>query len=148
MFWVIIRPLAMFWVCKKNDLFYQSICHPLWLLKIPQVTILDDLHCLKGSCFFWILVQSHCPGKVPAKLRALSPLANRERMWTFDLDKSQVRGGYNCVREIRRATVSHFVLSWSEYMLAPFWSKEIALSRFSVSHVSVFNPFQQVIDPP
>jgi hypothetical protein len=69
--------------CKKNDLFYQSICHPLRLLKIPQVAKLGDLHCLKGTCFFWILVQSHCPWKLPTKLCALihplSLLANQER---------------------------------------------------------------------
>jgi hypothetical protein len=70
---------------KKNDLFYQSICHPLRLLKIPQVAILGDLHCLKGSYFFFqILVHPHCPQKLTAKLRALThPLnlsANRERL--------------------------------------------------------------------
>jgi hypothetical protein len=47
-------------ICKKNDLFYQNVCHPLRLLKIPQVAILGDLNCLKGSCFFQILVPSHC----------------------------------------------------------------------------------------
>jgi hypothetical protein len=93
--------------CKKNNLFYQSICHPLRLLKIPQVTILGDLHFFKVSCFFWILVQSHCPWKLSTKLRALmhplSFLANQKRLWTFDLDKSQVRGKYNCIRDIRRS---------------------------------------------
>jgi hypothetical protein len=93
---------------KKNSLFYQSICHALRLLKIPQVTILGDLHCLKDSCFFFrILVQPHCLRKLPAKLRALthspSLLANGERLWTFDLDKSQVRRRYSCVRDIRRS---------------------------------------------
>jgi hypothetical protein len=37
--------------------------------------------------------------------------------------------------------VGHFVLvcllSWSKYMVAPFCSKEVALSRFSLSCVSV-----------
>jgi hypothetical protein len=89
--------------CKKNNLFYQSIYHPLGLLKIPQVAIFSDLHCLKGSCFFFqILVQPHCPPNyVPNPSPSL--LANQEGLWTFDLDKSQVRGRYNCVRDIRRS---------------------------------------------
>jgi hypothetical protein len=61
---------------------------------------------------------------------------NWKRLWTFDLDKSQVRGKYNCVRDIRRSHCQPFcacmLLSWSEHMLAPSWSREIALSRFSL----------------
>jgi hypothetical protein len=68
---------------------------------------------------------------------------NWKRLWTFDLDKSQLRGKYNCVRDIRRSHCQPFcacmLLSWSEHMLAPSWSREIALSRFSVSCVSVFS---------
>jgi hypothetical protein len=94
--------------CTKNDLFYQSICHPLRLLKIPQINILGDLHSLKGSFFFvWVLIQPHCLWKLPTKLHALthplSVLANWERLWTSDLDKSQVRGRYNCIRDVRRS---------------------------------------------
>jgi hypothetical protein len=92
---------------RKMIFSIKVICHPLRLLKIPQVSILGDLCCLKGSCFFFqILVQSHCPRKLPAKLRDLayppSLLANWERLWNFDLDKSQVRHRYNCIRAIRR----------------------------------------------
>jgi hypothetical protein len=95
-------------LCKKNDHFCQSLCHPLRLLKIPQVAILGDLHCLKGSCFFfWIVVQLHCLQKLPTKLRALthppSLLGNRERLRTSDLGKSQVGGRYNCIRDVRRS---------------------------------------------
>jgi hypothetical protein len=95
-------------VCKKNSLFYQTICHPLRLLKIPQVAILGDLHCSKGSCFsFQILVQPHYSQKLPTKLRSLthppSLLANRERLRTSDLGKSQVGGRYNCIRDVRRS---------------------------------------------
>jgi hypothetical protein len=61
------------WKCKKTDLFYQSICHPVRVLKIPQVAILGDLHYLKGSSFFFqILVQPHCLWKLPAKSRDLT----------------------------------------------------------------------------
>jgi hypothetical protein len=60
----------------------------------------------------------------------------------FDLDKAQVRGRYNCIRDIRRNSCQPFVfaclLSGSEHMLAPSWSREIALLRFSASCVSVF----------
>jgi hypothetical protein len=82
-------------------------------LKIPQVTILGDSCCLKGSCFFIrILVQSHCLWKLPVILRALthpaSLLANWEILWTFDPDKSQVRGRYNCIRDIRRSHCQPF----------------------------------------
>jgi hypothetical protein len=53
-----------------------------------------------------------------------------------------VRGRYNCVRDIGKTTLNHFVLtcllSWSEYVLAPFRSKEIALSRFSLPLVCLF----------
>jgi hypothetical protein len=94
--------------CEKNDLFYQSTCHPLRLLKIPQVTIFGDSRCLKGSCFFFqILVHPQCSWKLPTKLHALthlpSLLTNRARLWTFDQDKSQVRGRCNCVRNMRRS---------------------------------------------
>jgi hypothetical protein len=101
------------WLYKKNNPFYQNICHPLRLLKIPQIAIIGDLCCLKGSCFFfWILVQSDCPPNCPPKLRALthppSLLTSWERLWTFDLDKSQVRGRYSCVRDIRRSHCQPF----------------------------------------
>jgi hypothetical protein len=45
-------------IVRKMIFFYQSICHPFRLLKIPQIAILGDLHCLKGSCFnpFTLLV--------------------------------------------------------------------------------------------
>jgi hypothetical protein len=48
-------------------IFYINVYVTLFrLLKIPQVTILGDLHCLKGSCFFfWIFVQPHCPQNCP-----------------------------------------------------------------------------------
>jgi hypothetical protein len=46
--------------CKKDHLFYKSICHFLDYLKFFR-SILGDLHCLKGSYFFFrILVQLHC----------------------------------------------------------------------------------------
>jgi hypothetical protein len=97
--------------CKKNDLFYQSICHPLRLLKIPQVAILGTCVFLKGlflldSCTVplpaKIAHQITCPGPAPRLL------ANQERLWTFDLNKSQVRGRYNCVRDIRRSYCQPF----------------------------------------
>jgi hypothetical protein len=98
----------------------------------------------KGSL---LLFSDSCTTPLPAKLHALthppSLLANQERLWTFDLDKSQVRGRYNCIRDIRRSHCQPFwacvLLSRSEHMLAPSWSREIALSRFSVSCVSVFS---------
>jgi hypothetical protein len=49
---------------------------------------------------------------LPAKLYALtqppSLLANRGRLWTFDLDKSWVRGKYNYIRDIRRSHCQPF----------------------------------------
>jgi hypothetical protein len=89
--------------------------------------------------FFWIPIELH---SLPIKLYALthppSLLANWGRLWTFDLDKSWVRGRYG-----------HFVhaclLRWSKYLLTSFWSKEVALSRFSVSCVSVFGTAESLI---
>jgi hypothetical protein len=125
------------------------MCHPLGLHKISQVSILGDLHCLKGSCFFfWILVHPHCPQKLPAKLCVLthppSLLANRERLWTFDLDKSQVRGWYNCVRDIRRNYCQPFCVHMSaqlEWIRACtlFIKRNCLVKFFSVSRVSVFS---------
>jgi hypothetical protein len=83
---------------------------------------------------------------LPTKLLALtyppSLLVNQERLWTFDLDKSQVRGRYNCIREIRRSHCQPFCvymfaqLEWAH--LHPLDQEKIALSRYSVSCVSVF----------
>jgi hypothetical protein len=92
------------------------------------------------------LLLDSCTTPLPAKLHALthppSLLANQERLWTLDLDKSQVRGRYNCIRDIRRSHCQPFcacvLLSRSEHMLVPSWSRETALSRFSVSCASVF----------
>jgi hypothetical protein len=116
------------------------------LLKIPHVAILDGLYCFKGSCFFFlILVQLHSPGKLLTKLCALthspSLSANWERLWTFGLDKSQARGKYNCIRDTRRSHWQPFcahVSTQLEWMHAPFWLKEIALSRFSLSLMCLF----------
>jgi hypothetical protein len=53
--YIVICNTLGYFTCKKNDIFYQSICHPLRLLKISQVAILGDLHYLKDSYFFlWI----------------------------------------------------------------------------------------------
>jgi hypothetical protein len=131
------------------------MCHPLRLLKILQVTMLSDLHCLKGSCFFLqILVQPHCPRKLPAKLCALthplSLLANQEKLWTFDLDKSQVRSSYNFVRDIRRSHCQPFCayksiqLKW--ICACTLLSKRNCLVKsFSVSRVSVFGIRESLI---
>jgi hypothetical protein len=62
-----------------------------------------------------------------------SLLANEERLWTFDLDKSQVRGRYDCVRDIRRSHCQPFcacmLLNWSKHMLASSWSREYWLLK-------------------
>jgi hypothetical protein len=62
----------------------------------------------KGS----LLLPDSCTTPLSTKLHALthppSLLANWERLWIFDLDKSQVRGRYNCVREIRRSHCQPF----------------------------------------
>jgi hypothetical protein len=60
--------------CKKNYLFYQSICHPLRLLKIPQVAILGFLFLLLDS-YTAPLLQKLC-----ALTHPLSLLANPERL--------------------------------------------------------------------
>jgi hypothetical protein len=91
--------------------------------KIPQVTILGDLHVQR--------VLASCTTPLPPKLHALthppSLLANWGRLWIFDLDKSQVRGRYVWVRDIRRSHCQPFcacvLLSRSEHMLALSWSR-------------------------
>jgi hypothetical protein len=83
----------------------------------------------KGSL---ILLLDSCTIPFPTKLHALthppSLLANQGRLWTFDLDKSQVRGRYNCIRDIRRSHCQPLcacvLLSGSENMLAPSCSRE------------------------
>jgi hypothetical protein len=48
--------------CKKSDVFYQSICYPLRLLKNSSGFHLRWLACLKSLCFFFqIPVGLHCP---------------------------------------------------------------------------------------
>jgi hypothetical protein len=58
----------------------------------------------KGSL---LLLPDSCMTPLSAKLYALTHLpslsANQGRLWTFDLDKSWLRGRYNCVRDIRRS---------------------------------------------
>jgi hypothetical protein len=96
-----------------------------------------------------LLLLDSCTAPLPTKLHALSLLANQERLWTFDLDKSQVRGRYDSVRDIKRShcqpSCACMLLIGSEHMLAPSWSREIALSRFSVSCVSVFGTGESLI---
>jgi hypothetical protein len=83
----------------------------------------------KGSL---ILLLDSCTIPFPTKLHALTHpptlLANQGRLWTFDLDKSQVRGRYDCVRDIRRSHCQPFCaclwLSGNKHMLAPSWSRE------------------------
>jgi hypothetical protein len=141
--------------CTKNDLFYQSICHPLRLLKIPQVAILGDLHCLKGPCFFLLdSCTAPSPWKLPTKLCALthplSLLANWEGLWTFKLDKSQVRGKYNCVRDIRRSHCQPFCahvstqLEWI-HACTLLIKRNCLVKIFSVSCVSVFSTRESLI---
>jgi hypothetical protein len=110
-------------------------------LKIPQVAILGDYHCLKGLCFFFqILVWLHCLWKLPTKLYFLthtpSLLANWGRLWTFNLDKFQVRGRYNLVRDIRRSHCWPFCAHMSAWTL--LIKRNCLVKIFSVSHVSVF----------
>jgi hypothetical protein len=56
----------------------------------------------KGSLLF---LPDSCTTPLSAELYALthppSLLVNRGRLWTFDLDKSWVRGRYNSIRDIR-----------------------------------------------
>jgi hypothetical protein len=92
------------------------------------------------TCMFkksLLLLQDSCSTPLPAKLYALthppSLLASWGKLWTFDLDKSHVRGRYNCVRDIRRSNCQPFCacvsLSRSEHMLAPSWSRENCLAK-------------------
>jgi hypothetical protein len=129
-------------LCKKNDLFYQSICHPLRLLRIHHVPILGDLPCLKGYLF---LLLDCCIAPMPAKLCALTHSlnlsANGKRLWTFDLDKSQVRGRYNCIRDIRKSHCQPFCAhrsaqqEWAHACTLLIKKKKTALWRFSLSLV-------------
>jgi hypothetical protein len=98
--------------CKKNDLFYQSICHSLRLLKILQFTMWGDLHCLEGSFFFFqILVQLHWERILPTKqctlIHSPSLLANQEivNLWPGQIPG---RGRYNCIRPLMRCHCQPF----------------------------------------
>jgi hypothetical protein len=139
---------AYLWNPLIRKMIYQNICHPLRLFKIPQITTLGDLRCSKDSCFFfWILALPHCMWKLPAKSCALthplSLLANRERSWTFDLNKSQVRGRCNYIRDIRRSHCPPFcahVFAQLEWIRACtlLIKRNCLVKIFSVSPVSVF----------
>jgi hypothetical protein len=63
----------------------------------------------KGSL---LLLLDSCTTPLPPKQHALmhppSLSANREGLWFFDLDKSQVRGRYDCLRDIRRSHCQPF----------------------------------------
>jgi hypothetical protein len=75
----------------------------LGYLKIPQVAILGELYVWRvlasssGFLYDPIVHQTACPNPSP------KPFSQSGRLWTFDLDKSQVRGKYDCVRDIRRS---------------------------------------------
>jgi hypothetical protein len=78
----------------------------------------------KGSL---LLLLDSCTTLLSALTHPPSLLANQGRLWTFDLNKSQVRGRCNCVRDIRshcQAFCACMLLSRSEHMLAPSWSRE------------------------
>jgi hypothetical protein len=71
------------------------MCYPLRLLKNSSVCHLRWLACLKGPCFFFrIPVGLHCPPTVCPNSSPKPFSQSREiaRLWTSDLDKSQVRG--------------------------------------------------------
>jgi hypothetical protein len=133
-------------LCEKNDLFYQSICYPVRLLKNSSDHHLRWLACLKGPCFLYnsIAHQTACPNPSPPSL-----LANRRRVWTFDLEKSHVRGRYDCIRDIRRSHCQPFcacmMLSGSEHVLAPSWSRENFLVKIFCL-LCVCSPHQRVIN--
>jgi hypothetical protein len=59
-----------------------------------------------------LLLPDSCLTPLPTKLHALthppSLLDNMERLFTFDLDKSQMRGRYNWVRDVRRSHCQPF----------------------------------------
>jgi hypothetical protein len=59
-----------------------------------------------------------------------SLLANQERLWTFDLYKSQVRGRYNCIRDIRRNHHWPFCSAGMNTCLQPFDQKKLPCQDF------------------
>jgi hypothetical protein len=103
----------------------------------------------RGGSLFLLLdsCTAPLPMKIAHQIACPNPslLANQERLWTFDLDKSQVRGRYNCIRDIRRSHCQSFcacvLLRGSEYMLD---QGKISLSRFSVFCVSCFRHWRVI----
>jgi hypothetical protein len=129
--------LQISWGVRKMIFSIKVFVTLLDYLKIPQVTILGDLH-ISSSGFLYnsIAHQTACLTHPP------SLLANRERLWTFDLDKSQEKGRYNS-QGYKKEPLStilclHVCLAGVSTCLYPLDQEKIALSRFSVACVSVF----------
>jgi hypothetical protein len=78
----------------------------------------------KGSL---LPVQFHCPPTVYPN-PSPKPFNQSKEIVNFDLDKSQVRSWYDCVRDIRRShcqpSCACVLLSGSEHRLAPSWARE------------------------
>jgi hypothetical protein len=130
--------------CKKNDFFYQSICYSLRLLKNSSGRHLRWFACLKGSCcFFWIPVQLHC---LEAVCPSPSPKPFSQLREIVNLCPGQVPGEgqvqlcRGCKEEPLSAILCLCVCSAGvSTCLHPLDQEKIALSRFSVSCVSVFS---------
>jgi hypothetical protein len=85
--------------------------------------------------------------KIARQITCLNPspslLANRERLWTFDMDKSHIRGRYNFVRVIKRSHCQPFCahvsaqLKWI-HTCTLLIKRNCLVKIFSVSCVSIF----------
>jgi hypothetical protein len=93
-----------------------------------------------------LLLPDSCTTPLPSKLYALTHplnlLANWERLWTFDLDKSQMRGRYNCIKDIRKSHCQPFCLlvclAGVSTCLHPPDQEKLPCQDF-LSHMSVFS---------
>jgi hypothetical protein len=125
--------------CKKNDLFYQSICYPLRVLKNSSGHHVRWLECLKGPCFFWIPVQLRCPPNCmpnPSR-KPFSQSGTTVNLWPGQIPgEEQVRLSHGYKEEPPSAILCLYVCSAGvSTCLHPLDQEKIALSRFSLSLV-------------
>jgi hypothetical protein len=115
---------VLFDKCKKNDLFYQSICYPLRLLKNSSGRHLKWLACLKGPCFLYNSIACQTAGPNPSP-KPFSQSGKTVNLWPWQIPGEG--------QDIRRSHCQPFytfvLLSGSEHMLAPSWSKENCLVK-------------------
>jgi hypothetical protein len=132
-------------LCKKNDLFYQSICYSLRLLNNSSGHHLRWLACLKGLCFFfWIPV---CPKLSPKSLRQSREIVNlwpgqipgEGQVWLSQGYKEEPLSAISCM-SICLVGVSTCLVEIFCLLCVCFWHKRVINSNNLGFHQGYYIP--------